>query len=650
MPGVKNMAEMVTKLELENAKVDVKDLGEAVNENKVITPRDGDPFKSGPMAIQEIEQNGAAAVATLNAKADEVVAQGFYKGFPTETALKASLPAVSEMRARADDTRKIWRWIRTSAEGVTPVTGTWFDTGLSDKDLAAVDATTKANAAEANSKVYAEQRVLELINSPPIDIFTTINKITGSYISKTGVQTASANWSCSGFLQVKYRDVVIYNASATNVVAFIAAYDANKTFLRELVSTSNSAVTVLNNQKEIEADVKFIRVSFYTASATAYSFLLKPFEIETELLNKTETSAMVFDELTAKPNLFDSTKARNGYSLVNNVETGNTNWLYSDYMPVVPNGTYTANKSGYKDPASQTGIHYYDAAKALVSYSGAQTANVAFSVPANAYFMRLNFVKTLNPEIAIIDIVVNQGITAQKDGKFELKVKEVLSESNITHRYSGFVYIPLGDSISDSNTTPTTYPPIVAAHFGMTLIDLAISGSRTRRSFEKSSATDETLATGNIVTIAHGTNDFTLSTPLGSITDTPTPKATLDNAAYRSDSDTTGSFYADYKGVIEHLYSVNPKVRIRLATPIQRTQSPRNSSTDINTIGLKLIDYVNAIKEIADYYSIPVLDNYNKSGFNKLTMPTLLFDGLHPWAFAQKDFLANAFIGLIESN
>ena len=114
---------MVTKQELEAAKIDVKNAGEAVNEKKIVNPRYGAPFKSLPLAIEE-----------LNIKADDVIAKGFYTGYATETALKASLPAVSEMRARADDTRKIWRWSRTSAEGVTPVIGTWTDTGLSDLD------------------------------------------------------------------------------------------------------------------------------------------------------------------------------------------------------------------------------------------------------------------------------------------------------------------------------------------------------------------------------------------------------------------------------------------------------------------------------------------------------------------------------------
>lgn len=119
------MADMVTKQELANAKIDAKDLGDAINEKKTVTPRYGTPFKTVPLVIEE-----------LNTKANEVIAQGFYKGFATEALLLAAKPTVAEMRARADNTRKIWRWNRTSAEGVVPVTGVWMDTGLSDVDVA----------------------------------------------------------------------------------------------------------------------------------------------------------------------------------------------------------------------------------------------------------------------------------------------------------------------------------------------------------------------------------------------------------------------------------------------------------------------------------------------------------------------------------
>jgi len=147
------MADMVTKQELEEAKIDVKHAGEAVNTKKTITPRYGAPFKSLPLVAAEAQ-----------AKADEVVAQGFYRGYTTEALLLAAKPAVAEMRARADDTRKIYRWNRTSAEGVTPVTGNWVDTGLSELDQAKADATTKANAAELNAKNYTDTAKAEAVS------------------------------------------------------------------------------------------------------------------------------------------------------------------------------------------------------------------------------------------------------------------------------------------------------------------------------------------------------------------------------------------------------------------------------------------------------------------------------------------------------
>ncbi len=120
----RNMADQpVTREKLINADIDVDNLGKAANELGTVNPRYGNPYKTAPQVIQDLQQ-----------KADQVVAQGFYKGYTTEALLLADKPAVAEMRARADDTRKIYRWTRTSAEGVTPVAGTWTDTGLSDLD------------------------------------------------------------------------------------------------------------------------------------------------------------------------------------------------------------------------------------------------------------------------------------------------------------------------------------------------------------------------------------------------------------------------------------------------------------------------------------------------------------------------------------
>ena len=49
------MADMVTAQELENAKIDARTIGESVNENKIVTPRYGAPFKSMPMIAEEMQ-------------------------------------------------------------------------------------------------------------------------------------------------------------------------------------------------------------------------------------------------------------------------------------------------------------------------------------------------------------------------------------------------------------------------------------------------------------------------------------------------------------------------------------------------------------------------------------------------------------------
>ena len=72
-----------------------------------------------------------------------------------------------------------------------------------------------------------------------------------------------------------------------------------------------------------------------------------------------------------------------------------------------------------------------------------------------------------------------------------------------------------------------------------------------------------------------------------------------------------------------------PAARIVVMTPCQRTGGNNPSAAN----GRPLIDYVDAMKEVAAYYSLPVLDLYRAGGIcpdveahRNLFMP----DGLHP--------------------
>lgn len=116
------MADMVTKQELEAAKIDVKHAGEAVNEKKIINPRYGDSFKSLPLAIQEVIETGG------------------FEPFATEAQLKASVPLLTKKAAKALDTKKIWLWEN----------GAWVDTGLSELDQAKEYANNEISTLDAN--------------------------------------------------------------------------------------------------------------------------------------------------------------------------------------------------------------------------------------------------------------------------------------------------------------------------------------------------------------------------------------------------------------------------------------------------------------------------------------------------------------------
>lgn len=57
------MADMVTKQELQDAKIDVKHAGEALNTKKVITPRYGQPFNSFPLELDNLAKAIQVALA-----------------------------------------------------------------------------------------------------------------------------------------------------------------------------------------------------------------------------------------------------------------------------------------------------------------------------------------------------------------------------------------------------------------------------------------------------------------------------------------------------------------------------------------------------------------------------------------------------------
>jgi lysophospholipase L1-like esterase len=106
-----------------------------------------------------------------------------------------------------------------------------------------------------------------------------------------------------------------------------------------------------------------------------------------------------------------------------------------------------------------------------------------------------------------------------------------------------------------------------------------------------------TLSSADLFTILGGVNDFNKNIPMGTFLDT----------------DQT-TFKGALNVIISGLKGKFPNANIVYITPMKNNKvSGFTPSFTANGIGLKQLDYVNAIKETCDYYGVSVLDLYANS-------------------------------------
>ncbi|HJA46672.1 MAG TPA: SGNH/GDSL hydrolase family protein [Candidatus Limosilactobacillus excrementigallinarum] len=122
-----------------------------------------------------------------------------------------------------------------------------------------------------------------------------------------------------------------------------------------------------------------------------------------------------------------------------------------------------------------------------------------------------------------------------------------------------------------------------------------------------------------VITIFGGTNDFASNRPIGSIND--------DINIY--------TFCGSFKYMITNLASQNPFAKLLLITPAKSNHAEwrlydNQGKLRKNKLGYTFIDYVNAIKQVGNYFSIPVLDIFNVGNYNPYLFPKLSLEGLHP--------------------
>lgn len=188
----------------------------------------------------------------------------------------------------------------------------------------------------------------------------------------------------------------------------------------------------------------------------------------------------------------------------------------------------------------------------------------------------------------------------------------------------------LGDSITAGHGVSAPdkiFHAILAKKYGFEARNYGISGTRFAKQrnefFFKEDGTEFSTRyakmkdDADLVVVFGGTNDFGHG------------DAMMGKFSDRTNETFYGACHVLMQGLIEKY----PDSRIVFMTPLHRI-SEDTKGDDVKPAGsLPLVDYVNAIKEVAAYYSLPVLDLWSVSGLQP-RVPVIREkycpDGLHP--------------------
>ena len=193
---------------------------------------------------------------------------------------------------------------------------------------------------------------------------------------------------------------------------------------------------------------------------------------------------------------------------------------------------------------------------------------------------------------------------------------------NVNSKWQGKKVNFLGDSITAGLLTSIIYHEIIKEKLGLKIArNYGISGTRIAKYSQDegnsmSARFSQMDDDADLVMVFAGTNDFGHdNVPIGNFDD-------------RSNSTFYGACHVLMQGLIEKYY----KKTIAFMTPIHRDY-PEDITYEVNKSGNTLKQYVNIIKEVAEYYAIPVLDLYAVSGMQPkvdIIKKYYIPDGLHP--------------------
>lgn len=448
----------------------------------------------------------------------------------------------------------------------------------------------------ANSSVTGEKIADGSISRPKTNYYsearesvdlTKLNLISGGYYGSTGVWVDSSTYSS---IEVPVQEGETYFREG--------AYSTSGTATTHLTFWNASGEFISGNQLSnfpVPENAKIARITIYPESINNGSAkLFKILAIDTGLvlgegnfsaeiskgiINRQNASWYEYtDEVT---NMLSQASIIPGeyYNANGTLISDNTRSMFE--LKITSGNKYTKEDFGYNG-VNNTFNTFWDEQGGFIQ--GNQ--NETFEVPEGASIVRL----------AISNALIENAILYPSGNKFKvidpnLKISNIDGISNL----NGLKWNALGDSITFGAGTSKTYVDIIADRTGAVPTNYGVSGT-TITSVENPNGEGMVTRYANmsddadIITVFAGTNDMSLQAEIGTW----------------GSRDTT-TVYGATTVLVEGLYTKYVGKKIGFILPI-----PRWTVNGEHTHGLE--NYVAAIKDVCDRYSIPTLDLYHGSG------------------------------------
>lgn len=451
--------------------------------------------------------------------------------------------------------------------GITSIGGTVIETGGVE--------VSRFTVSETISFKYTRQ-TLTAVNSY-VKIFN-INDLV------TPVRTLSANTTDSEF-ELPTGTYAIYIQANMNTV------------LSEKSRYCLVPLNIYNSQNIVSTKVNLYKNNYYSEHENKLNKDLYPFEnlLIAHLINPNSNFVGKLDLVNKQITINKNTRLVYSYLSTNKQMTSYTNMhlINSDFNETI----------NILDPNYSNALYYI-----CLDYLG----NL-LSIPDGLF-------SNINDNYYIIGIlsVTNENIVSYNmfDNRFNIVGGK---ETDID--FSNMTLTCIGDSLTHpseggANALDPMYPEIVKNILGLgDFTNCGLSGSTVANNSSSPSTpmSDDTrmasYPNSDIIIIGGGYNDYGNSVPLGSL----------------STNDET-TFYGGYKKLMNYLITNNPaSTIIIMITPMANSTptSPKNEA------GLTKLDYINAIKDLARYFSVPLLDMNQLGSLGQFNKNTWTNDGLH---------------------